>query len=54
MLTYNKIIDPLSAAFGAATGELVFSEIMLGQFGGLGEIEKFVTVTHVKSKIIIM
>ena len=30
---------------GAATGELVFSEIMLGQFGGLGELEKFLTVT---------
>ena len=30
---------------GAATGELVFSEIMLGQFGGLGELEKFITVT---------
>ncbi|MFQ8982914.1 MAG: cell division protein FtsQ [Evtepia sp.] len=29
----------------AATGELVFSEIMLGQFGGLGELEKFLTVT---------
>ena len=39
------LFDPLSAALGAATGELVFSEIMLGQFGGLGEIEKFVTVT---------
>ena len=32
-------------ALGAATGELVFSEIMLGQFGGLGELEKFLTVT---------
>ena len=32
-------------ALGAATGELVFSEIMLGQFGGLGELEKFITVT---------
>ena len=30
---------------GAATGVLVFSEIMLGQFGGLGELEKFLTVT---------
>ncbi len=39
------LFDPLSAALGAATGELVFSEIMLGQFGGLGEVEKFVTVT---------
>ena len=35
----------MSAALGAATGELVFSEIMLGQFGGLGELEKFITVT---------
>ena len=35
----------MSAALGAATGELVFSEIMLGQFGGLGEVEKFLTVT---------
>lgn len=39
------LFDPMSAALGAATGELVFSEIMLGQFGGLGELEKFVTVT---------
>lgn len=38
------LFDPLSAALGAATGELVFSEIMLGQFGGLGELEKFITV----------
>ena len=39
------LFDPLSAALGAATGELVFSEIMLGQFGGLGELEKFITLT---------
>ncbi len=39
------LFDPMSAALGAATGELVFSEIMLGQFGGLSELEKFVTVT---------
>ena len=44
-LVLAMLFDPLSAALGAATGELVFSEIMLGQFGGLGEIEKFVTVT---------
>ena len=44
-LTLAMLFDPMSAALGAATGELVFSEIMLGQFGGLGEIEKFVTVT---------
>lgn len=44
-LVLGMLFDPLSAALGAATGELVFSEIMLGQFGGLGEVEKFVTVT---------
>lgn len=44
-LSLAMLFDPLSAALGAATGELVFSEIMLGQFGGLGELEKFLTVT---------
>lgn len=44
-LVLAMLFDPLSAALGAATGELVFSEIMLGQFGGLGEAEKFITVT---------
>lgn len=44
-LVLSMLFDPLSAALGAATGELVFSEIMLGQFGGLGELEKFITVT---------
>ncbi|MDO4428298.1 MAG: hypothetical protein Q4B91_02150 [Atopobiaceae bacterium] len=38
-LTIAMLFDPLSAALGAATGELVFSEIMLGQFGGIGELE---------------
>ncbi len=44
-LVLAMLFDPLSAALGAATGELVFSEVMLGQFGGLGEVEKFITVT---------
>lgn len=44
-LTLAMLFNPMSAALGAATGELVFSEIMLGQFGGLGELEKFITVT---------
>ena len=44
-LTLAMLFLPLPAALGAATGELVFSEIMLGQFGGLGELEKFITVT---------
>ena len=43
-LTLAMLFDPLSVALGAAIGELVFSEIMLGQFGGLGELEKFLTV----------
>lgn len=41
-LTLAILFDPLSAALGAATGEVIFSEIMLGQFGGFGEIEKFI------------
>mgnify|MGYP001417871101 FL=1 len=41
-LTLAILFDPLSAAVGAATGEVIFSEIMLGQFGGIGEIEKFI------------
>ncbi|MFR6331053.1 MAG: hypothetical protein ACLUOI_21120 [Eisenbergiella sp.] len=44
-LTLAMLYDPMSAALGAAAGELVFSEIMLGQFGGLGELEKFITLT---------
>lgn len=44
-LTLAMLFSPLSTALGAATGELVFSEIMLGQFGGLGELEKFITLT---------
>jgi hypothetical protein len=44
-LTLAMLFDPMSAALGAATGEVIFSEIMLGQFGGLGELEKFITVT---------
>lgn len=43
-LTLAMLFDPLSVALGAATGEVIFSEIMLGQFGGLGELEKFITV----------
>ena len=30
-LTLAMLFDPMSAALGAATGELVFSEIMLGE-----------------------
>lgn len=44
-LTLGMLFNPLYVALGAATGEVVFSEIMLGQFGGLGELEKFLTLT---------
>lgn len=44
-LILAMLFDPFSASVGAATGELIFSEIMLGQFGGLGELEKFITLT---------
>ena len=44
-LTLAMLFDPLSAALRAATGELVLSELLLGPFGGLGELEKFLTVT---------
>lgn len=44
-LTLAMLFDPLYVALGAATGEIIFSEIMLGQFGGLGEVEKFITLS---------
>lgn len=44
-LTLGMLFNPLYVALGAATGELIFSEIMLGQFGGVGELEKFLTIT---------
>lgn len=44
-LSLAMLFNPLSVALGAATGEIVFSEIMLGQFGGIGELEKFITLT---------
>jgi len=40
-LTLCILFHPLYAAIGASLGEVVFGEIMLGQFGGLGELEKF-------------
>ncbi|PZD97567.1 cell division protein FtsQ [Paenibacillus sambharensis] len=40
-LTLCILFHPLYAAVGASLGEVIFGEIMLGQFGGLGELEKF-------------
>lgn len=42
-LTLCMLFHPLYAAVGAAVGEVIFGELMLGQFGGLGELEKFIT-----------
>ncbi|QSF42986.1 cell division protein FtsQ [Paenibacillus tianjinensis] len=42
-LTLCMLFHPLYAAVGAAVGEIIFGELMLGQFGGLGELEKFIT-----------
>src|SRR5690625_570136 len=36
------LCHPLYAAVGASLGEVIFGEIMLGQFGGFGELEKFI------------
>lgn len=41
-LTLCMLFHPLYAAVGAALGEVIFGEIMLGQFGGFGELEKFI------------
>ncbi|MCZ0704489.1 hypothetical protein J2T56_003011 [Natronobacillus azotifigens] len=41
-LTLCMLFHPLYAAVGAALGEIIFGEIMLGQFGGFGELEKFI------------
>jgi hypothetical protein len=42
-LTLCMLFHPFYAAVGAALGEVIFGELMLGQFGGLGEVEKFLT-----------
>lgn len=41
-LTLCMVFHPVYAAIGAATGEIIFGELMLGQFGGIGEVEKFI------------
>ncbi|SFL42929.1 hypothetical protein SAMN04487943_101502 [Gracilibacillus orientalis] len=41
-LTLCILFHPLYAAIGASLGEIIFGELMLGQFGGFGELEKFI------------
>lgn len=42
-LTLCMLFHPFYAAVGAALGEVIFGELMIGQFGGIGELEKFLT-----------
>lgn len=42
-LTLCILFHPLYAALGASLGEVIFGELMLGQFGGFGELEKFIS-----------
>lgn len=41
-LLFAILFNPLYAALGACFGEVIFGELLLGQFGGLGELEKFI------------
>lgn len=42
-LTLCILFHPFYAALGASLGEVIFGELMLGQFGGFGELEKFIS-----------
>lgn len=42
-LTICILFHPFYAAVGASLGEVIFGELMLGQFGGFGELEKFIS-----------
>lgn len=41
-LLFAILFNPLYAALGACVGEIIFGELLLGQFGGLSELEKFI------------
>ncbi|AZO94443.1 cell division protein FtsQ [Iocasia frigidifontis] len=36
------LFDPLYAALGACFGEIIFADLLMGDFGGLGELEGFI------------
>ncbi|MDX6152786.1 cell division protein FtsQ [Marinococcus sp. PL1-022] len=44
-LTLVMLFNPLYAAFGASVGEIIFGDLLLGDFGGLGELEGFIEFT---------
>lgn len=44
-LTLVMLFHPLYAAVGASVGEIIFGDLLLGDFGGLGELEGFIEFT---------
>ncbi|WP_141430861.1 cell division protein FtsQ [Bacillus sp. 03113] len=38
------LLNPFYAALGASVGEVIFSDLLMGDFGGLGEIEGVLTL----------
>lgn len=41
-VTLAILFDPLSAALGAVTGSIIFSDLLMGDFGGIGVLEGFI------------
>src|SRR5699024_11119102 len=39
------LFHPLYAALGASFGEIIFGDLLLGDFSGLGEVEGFLQIT---------
>ena len=39
------LFHPLYAALGASVGAIIFGDLLLGDFGGLGEVEGFIQIT---------
>ncbi|KGP73774.1 hypothetical protein [Pontibacillus yanchengensis] len=44
-LSLVMLFHPLYAAVGASVGEIIFGDLLLGDFGGLGELEGFIEFT---------
>ncbi|ASF41289.1 cell division protein FtsQ [Halobacillus halophilus] len=44
-LSLVMLFHPLYAAVGASVGEIIFGDLLLGDFGGLGELEGFIQFT---------
>ncbi|MGY4688360.1 cell division protein FtsQ [Salibacterium sp. K-3] len=41
-LTMVFLFSPLPAALGAPLGEIIFADLLMGDFGGIGELEGFI------------